>query len=155
MLEVCRSFQHWLLLVLRNTSELDPWIPPSSSDPRPWSNAFVDAIAGPLPYRETRRQTRSNLAYWLRRFWNGPHIASRTDSNLSMSFPNTSWKTEPLGAVRRIQSSLRAGYVLCLWKMILRPTWWLFAGLCPCISPAGLEQRREWKREWEHKRRRG
>ena len=108
---------------------------------------FVVAIAGPSARGETRRQKGLDLAYWPRRFRNGPHIAGRTDSNLDVSSFNTGRETEPLGAVRKVRSLLGAGHILGPWRMILGPTWWLSAGSRPCISPAGLKRRQERERE--------
>ena len=124
------------------------WIPPTLSDPLfPQSDVFVDAITGPSPCRETRRQKGLDLAYWPRRFWNDPHIAGRNNSNLSVSSYHTGWETKLLGVICEVWSSLGAGHIFGPWQMILGPTWWLSAGSRLYISPAGLEQRRE--REWE------
>ena len=102
---------------------------------------FVGAIAEPSPCGKMRRQTGSDLAHWPWR--NGPHIVGRNNSYLGVSSPNTGRKTKLLKAVCGVRSSLRAGHTLDPWQIILRPTWWPSTGLCLCISPAGLERRRE------------
>ena len=64
------------------------------SDLWPWSNTFIGIIARPSPGRETKWQKEFDMAYWLWRFRNSPYIASRTDSNPDVSFPNTGRKTK-------------------------------------------------------------
>ena len=75
-----------------------------SSDPQPWSNVFVGAIAGPSPRREIKQQKGLDLAHWPRQFRNGLHTAGKNDSSLDGSFHNTSQETEPLGATHRVRS---------------------------------------------------
>ena len=89
-------------------------MPPTLLDPRPRSNAFVSAIAKPLPCRETRRQKGLDLAYWPLQFRNDPYIAGRNNSNLGMSSHNIGRKTKPLGAIRGVRSLPEAGHVLGL-----------------------------------------
>ena len=117
-----------------------------------------------MPCGETRWQRGLHLIYWPPRFWNSLYIAGRNNNNLGISSYNISCETKHLGAVCGVRSLPGAGHVLGLWRTIEGPTWWFFAGHCPCISLAGLERRRErrrereWEqepkpeREWEHKR---
>ena len=85
-----------------------------SSDLRPWSNAFVGAIAGPLPRGETGQQKGFDLAYWPRQFLNDSHIAGRNNSNLDVSSYNTNLETKLLGATHKMRNSLGAGYIIGL-----------------------------------------
>ena len=83
-------------------------------DPWPRSDVFVSAIAGLLLRGETRRQKGLDLAHWPWQFQNNHHIAGRNDSNLDVSFYDIGRETEPLGAICKVQSLLRACHILNL-----------------------------------------
>ena len=108
----------------QGSSRGNSWIPAKSSTRLRRGVVYVGALAGWPIYAETKLQMEFCLVLCPLRFWNGPCIAGRTDSNLCVNYYSRGLETELWRAVLVIpvlEGPLGSGPAIDFEQTILEP----------------------------------